>query len=493
VIGNSLRRNKAVPKIFLPLKTSLLILISLTLGACRPPELKNPCDPDSVSPVERLFSEQWRTSSDTNNQLLPLLVPNRIFECPLIPRPNSGSANASNLNSQDSSNIPPRDLAYNPSTLNLSWGNPLTAVRPSITGKATLFSVQPNLPQGLSLNSSNGEISGTPGLGQSLQSYTISAQSDLGSTTTSIQIAVANPNSVISVPTQVLRTGETTSLVTGDDGFYQRGVARNLIIGGTEGLLWQRCNAGESFTTTCTGTPSQLTWSQAVSYCSNLQLAGRTWRLPKMSELIKLQNFSVATEPLIDASIFPNTQSGSTDWYWTSESYPIIADTAWMFSFHNGAIGYNPKTFTHYFRCVSGSENPDPSFVDNANGTVRETNTDLLWQKCGSGQTPPSCTGASGTFTWTGAIAYCESLTLAGKSDWRLPNKNELRTIFDFKATSTPHLSPSFFPNSPSDPFWSSTSRASPNTDAWSVWFDNGSFPLLGKSSPNHVFCVTNP
>ncbi|MCB4753088.1 MAG: DUF1566 domain-containing protein [Sulfurovum sp.] len=35
-----------------------------------------------------------------------------------------------------------------------------------------------------------------------------------------------------------------------------------------------------------------------------------------------------------------------------------------------------------------------------------------------------------------GAIQYCEDLTLAGKSDWRLPNINELNSIFDFsKAT----------------------------------------------------------
>ena len=33
------------------------------------------------------------------------------------------------------------------------------------------------------------------------------------------------------------------------------------------------------------------------------------------------------------------------------------------------------------------------------------------------------------------AEAYCEDLTYAGYSDWRLPNKNELASLFSFDTT----------------------------------------------------------
>ena len=33
------------------------------------------------------------------------------------------------------------------------------------------------------------------------------------------------------------------------------------------------------------------------------------------------------------------------------------------------------------------------------------------------------------------AIEYCDNLTYAGYSDWRLPNKNELASLFSFDTT----------------------------------------------------------
>ena len=36
---------------------------------------------------------------------------------------------------------------------------------------------------------------------------------------------------------------------------------------------------------------------------------------------------------------------------------------------------------------------------------------------------------SSSTYTWGGAVSYCDNLTEGGYSDWRLPNINELRTL----------------------------------------------------------------
>lgn len=56
--------------------------------------------------------------------------------------------------------------------------------------------------------------------------------------------------------------------------------------------------------------------------------------------------------------------------------------------------------------------------IDNKDGTVTDNESGLMWQK-----------GEAGEMSWTEAMSYCENLTLAGHTDWRLPDNNELRTL----------------------------------------------------------------
>jgi hypothetical protein len=68
-------------------------------------------------------------------------------------------------------------------------------------------------------------------------------------------------------------------------------------------------------------------------------------------------------------------------------------------------------------------------YTDNGNGTVTDSGTGLIWQKCTVGQmtTLGICnTGSAPSYTWSNAINYCFGLTLGGRNDWRLPNVNEL-------------------------------------------------------------------
>ena len=76
-------------------------------------------------------------------------------------------------------------------------------------------------------------------------------------------------------------------------------------------------------------------------------------------------------------------------------------------------------------------------------------NSGLIWQK-------DSVSGK----TWQEALAYCENLTYAGYSDWRLPNKNEV--IYLSQRTS-----PKGYINN-GDTWTSSTSQAD-STKAWYV------------------------
>lgn len=99
------------------------------------------------------------------------------------------------------------------------------------------------------------------------------------------------------------------------------------------------------------------------------------------------------------------------------------------------------------------------------------------------------------TSSWQGALSYCENLTHAGYSDWRLPNRNELASLWNLDKTSKPC---SDFPNihvvSPSgyyESFWSSSSIDIYQWDAWTMNFYDGYSDYEDKTSViRNVICV---
>jgi hypothetical protein len=88
-----------------------------------------------------------------------------------------------------------------------------------------------------------------------------------------------------------------------------------------------------------------------------------------------------------------------------------------------------------------------------ANGdiTMSDRDTGLMWlynaNPCGSKQ-------------WQDAMNYCDNLTYAGRSDWRLPNKGTLSAQYSQR---------NYFSNvqTASTPYWSSTTATA--TTAWFV------------------------
>ena len=119
-------------------------------------------------------------------------------------------------------------------------------------------------------------------------------------------------------------------------------------------------------------------------------------------------------------------------------------------------------------------------FVRNSDRTVTDTKTRLMWQDNTDAKTV--------TKKWQEAIDYCENLSLAGYSDWRLPNYNELESIIDY-GKYNPAIDPSF-QNVVSDTYWSSVTNASATGDAWVVFFYNGDDGGVYKSSTYYVRCV---
>ena len=142
-----------------------------------------------------------------------------------------------------------------------------------------------------------------------------------------------------------------------------------------------------------------------------------------------------------------------------------------------------PKTGqqTVYASCDDGDLQvgipwPNPRFTDNLNGSVTDNMTGLIWLRnanCDSNK------------TWAEAISFSNNLAdgICGLSDnstpgtWRLPNRRELESLFDF-GQEYPAL-PSGHPfenvqGGPGNRYWSSTTYIPRPDQAWYIEMYNG-------------------
>lgn len=132
--------------------------------------------------------------------------------------------------------------------------------------------------------------------------------------------------------------------------------------------------------------------------------------------------------------------------------------------------------------------------VNNGNGTVTDSSTGLMWQKCSVGQNNDSaCRGTASEFNWFQANGTaCKALRTGGYSDWRLPSKDELVTIVDKSVPqSGPTIRTSYFPGTMKAGYWSSTADAGKPDVAWLVDFVKGYvIPAVNKKNHWYVRCV---
>ncbi len=120
------------------------------------------------------------------------------------------------------------------------------------------------------------------------------------------------------------------------------------------------------------------------------------------------------------------------------------------------------------------STTPDSRFTDNGNGTITDNGTGLMWQKCQLGLSGSSCTNGSATIcTWQQALDKAYSNTIAGYNDWRLPNHKELLSIVEQRCFN-PLINTTYFPNTSSLNFWSTSPVSNNSNHAWSVNFFEG-------------------
>ena len=116
-----------------------------------------------------------------------------------------------------------------------------------------------------------------------------------------------------------------------------------------------------------------------------------------------------------------------------------------------------------------------PDLTDNGDGTVTDNLTGLIWEQKTEGNEPDN-------FTFDDALTYCDDLTLAFNSDWRVPTRNEYSTILNY-ADVSPSLDIEYFPYFTSTGsnlayYWTSSEY---NDDPSQVWVLRLAFGLLDK------------
>jgi hypothetical protein len=198
------------------------------------------------------------------------------------------------------------------------------------------------------------------------------------------------------------------------------------------------------------------------------------WRIPTQRELLSIVDYDTYN-PAIDTSAFPNTIAS---YYW---AYPTYADNPGGSSCINFLYGQDfdlNNTTTYYVRAVRGNQNPS-SFTDNGDGTVADNTTGLMWSQV-TDMTP---------MNWQAALAWCENLSLAGYEDWRLPTLKELASIVDDDVDGLA-IDSTYFPDTMSAYYWSSTSNAYDPDHAWLISFSLGNNGQGSKYSTYYVRAV---
>ncbi len=150
----------------------------------------------------------------------------------------------------------------------------------------------------------------------------------------------------------------------------------------------------------------------------------------------------------------------------------------------------NPQSYTQ----LNASGNDIPFSADYSTtpwAMVRDNVTGLIWEvKTDDGSIHDKDT----TYNWQNAqdvfITALNNDSFGGHNDWRMPTVKEL-TLIVARDMYNPSIDNTYFPNSVSSLYWSSTPSAVYSTlTAWPVAFTFGSVDFYGKGSSYYVRAV---
>lgn len=285
----------------------------------------------------------------------------------------------------------------------------------------------------------------------------------------------------------------------------------------------------------CQVAESDMLWPDALAFIACLNSGNHAgfndWRLPNLNELESMINAGVAdTSAWLNSNGFgfgaglPSQVRPSQ--YWTSTSDASAADlpdlsaaAAWEMDLVKGDFPFsilkNGKTNavwpvrgvssgpamiwrTGQSLCfddvgdtrpcagtgedgekLAGAAWPAQRFATNAGATFAlDRVSGLVWTTATMSPGPAACADNGLNLTWQEALDHVACLNTnayLGRSDWRLPNRKELRSLADY-SRGNPGL-PAGHPFSDLDglTYWTSTSDPSAPNEAWTVsMFDGG-------------------
>jgi hypothetical protein len=111
---------------------------------------------------------------------------------------------------------------------------------------------------------------------------------------------------------------------------------------------------------------------------------------------------------------------------------------------------------------------------------VTDLASGLMWKRCSEGQSGAACTGTATTHIWSAALTLANTATHGGFGDWRLPNREELRSLVE-TGCHRPAINAIAFPATVSGFYWSSTTFAPNASGAWFVYFGDGNLSTNNK------------
>ncbi len=264
--------------------------------------------------------------------------------------------------------------------------------------------------------------------------------------------------------------GYARGLLPGTPGHphsYTVDAAAKTVLDNVTGLLWQREPA-----------PNLLGRSEAVSYCDTLTWGGRSdWRLPTRMELFSLVDYG-QSDPAIDSAAFPSSPS---DEFWAASARPD--DNTWFVSFRDGTA-FVFGAGASYVRCVAEGtpQRAIPAsghFFETTDDTVMDHATGLEWQR---GSSPSAQSQVD-------SISYCDSLSLSGKTDWRLPTVVELSSLMPARKDEQPLIDLTVFPDTQTSAYWSASPVAASSL-GWYVSFDAGYTNTVPVGDSGWARCV---
>jgi hypothetical protein len=207
------------------------------------------------------------------------------------------------------------------------------------------------------------------------------------------------------------------------------------------------------------------------SFAYNIRLVHDS-QSPTTSAYTKISNTGVA---LPDTAVLG---SGSNDWACTKDNKTGLT---WEVKTDDG--GLRDKDWYYSWYQPNG---------DNG-GSVGYTDTTYTTLNC---STKDNCN----TYAYTNAV---NAQGLCGKNDWRMPTKDELKTLvycsdgeydadgscINYETVTNPTINSVYFPNTQSF-YWSLSPDANGSSNAWYVYFANGGSGSINKYYNNFVRLV---